>query len=291
MFFSKYSRRDFVKTLALGGAAISLGCAGKIQKYVPSIGLQLYTLRSVIFDDFPGTIKKIADMGYKGVETWGGLSQQVGIETAAKTLKDAGLPVFGCHFDLPTDDKRETALQMMEAYNCDKLIYHGWPEEGKFGSQQELKQTMETYNNVSEDLKSYGVQFGLHNHWFEFETAASGVIPFYWLLENVNKDVFFEIDTYWVSVGNYDPAKAVQDFGSRAPFLHIKDGVAKKDEKQGIHVAVGSGAMDFPAIARAGGENIQWMVVEFDNFEIDIFDGLKQSYDYLTQNHLAKGNV
>lgn len=290
MPFSHYKRRDFVKTLALGSAALSMGCISRPQKYIPQIGLQLYTLRSVILDDFAGTIKKVADMGYAGVETWGGLSE-VGLENAAKTIKDAGLQVLGCHCELPAGDKRDEGLQMAEAYNSDKLIYHGAPEDGKFGNQDELDRTVESYNSVSEDLKSNGIQFGLHNHWWEFETAASGVVPFYYLLEKVSKDIIFEIDTYWASVGGIDPAKAVKDFGSRAPLLHIKDGIAKKDPREGIHVPAGSGAMDIKAIYEAGGQNIQWMVVEFDDFEIDIFEGIQKSYQFLTQNRLAKGKV
>ena len=47
--------------------------------------------------------------------------------------------------------------------------------------------------------------------------------------------------------------------------------------------------MDFPSIVNAGGENIKWMIVEFDEFEGDIFKGAEQSYKYLTKNNLAFG--
>ena len=58
-----------------------------------------------------------------------------------------------------------------------------------------------------------------------------------------------------------------------------------------MHVPAGKGSMDFPAIVKAGAKNIKWMVVEFDDYDQDIFDGLQQSYNYLTSNKLASGNV
>jgi hypothetical protein len=56
-------------------------------------------------------------------------------------------------------------------------------------------------------------------------------------------------------------------------------------------VPAGSGVMDFPAIVKAGGINIQWMIVEFDEYAGNIFDGIQGSYTYLTKNSLAKGKI
>ena len=49
--------------------------------------------------------------------------------------------------------------------------------------------------------------------------------------------------------------------------------------------------MDFPAIVKAGDENIKWLIVEFDEYNKDIFEGIKESYDYLTKNNLAEGKI
>ena len=290
MTYKGYSRRDFIKTAVLGSAALNLGCIARSEKYIPNIGVQLWTVREAMKYDFEGAIKQIADMGFIGVETYE-FHKDIGLEKVANTIKDAGLKIFACHCDLPDGERQQDIIEMAQAYGSDRLIYHGWPGEGKFGNQDELNKTVETYNRVSEELKAHGIKFGIHNHWWEFEMAESGVIPYYYLLENLNEDFFFEIDTYWAQTAGFDVVKAITDFGKRAPLLHIKDGVAKKGPKQGIHVPVGMGAMDIPAIAKAGGENIKWMVVEFDDFVVDIFKGLKQSYDYLTKNGLAKGNL
>ena len=88
-----------------------------------------------------------------------------------------------------------------------------------------------------------------------------------------------------------DPAKVVSDFGKRTSLLHIKDGPAVKGDPMYKHVPAGEGTLDFPSIVKAGGENIKWMIVEFDEYDKDIFDGIKRSYDYLTKNNLAEGKV
>jgi sugar phosphate isomerase/epimerase len=286
-----FSRRDFVKTMALGSAALGIGCVSKPEKYIAPISVQLYSVRHVIFDDFPGAIKKIADMGYVGVETWGGLSENMDLNSAAKTIKDAGLQVMGCHCDLPVADKRDIALQMADAYQSERLIFWGGSKENLFSNPDQIKNTIETYNKISEDLKSRGITYGVHNHTWEFEATDSGVTPFYYYLENLSNDIIFEIDTYWATLAGCDVAKALKDCGSRAPLLHIKDGTTKKGPKEGIHVPAGMGAMNFPAIVQAGAENIKWMTVEFDEYDGDIFTGLQQSYSYLTKNQLAKGNI
>jgi sugar phosphate isomerase/epimerase len=194
------------------------------------------------------------------------------------------------HTELPTGDQKEKILKAAEAYNCEYVIYAGWPQGEKYKNLDAIKRTADIYNESASFLKSKGLHFGLHNHWWEFE-MVDGVYPFYYLLEHVDPKVFFEIDTYWAKTGGQNPIKIVKDFGARAPFLHIKDGPAVKGEKGYEQVPVGTGAMDFKSIVKAGGKNTRWMIVEFDEYAGNIFKGMQSSYKYLIKNHLAKGKV
>jgi sugar phosphate isomerase/epimerase len=135
------------------------------------------------------------------------------------------------------------------------------------------------------------LRFGFHNHWWELQKTDYGIYPFYYLLENLDKDVVFEIDTYWAKCAGQDPAKVVSDFGKRVQLLHIKDGEAVLGDHQNDQVPAGEGTLNFPAIVEAGVENIKWMIVEFDEYGKDIFDGIKKSYDYLIKNNLAEGRI
>ncbi len=286
------SRRSFLKTVGFTAAAGMLPSA-----FVPvsartksKIGMQLYTVRKNIETDFDATMRKVADMGYLGIETYA-LPESVTLEHASKVFKDLGLKVFSMHVDMPVGDKRDIALKQADAYQCDRMVFAGWPEGEKYKDLDMLKHTMEQYNAVASFMTSRGIRFGLHNHWWEFEKHPYGQAPFYYLLKHVDPEVFFEIDTYWAKTAGRDPAAVLRDFGKRAPLLHIKDGPAIKGEKAYAQVPAGDGVMNFGAIARAGGSNIEWMIVEFDEYSKDIFDGIQKSYTYLTSKNYAVGKI
>jgi sugar phosphate isomerase/epimerase len=304
-----YSRKDFLKLVGLGTVALTLPNVPLFADpmYKPKLGIQLYTVRKTLEKDFDGSVRKIAEIGYQGVETYP-LPENVTLKHAAEVFKDAGLKIFSMHSELPVGKDRDFALKMADAYDCDTIIYHGWPsdnkfkpnrwpQDGRFQTMDETKHRIEMYDKVDDFLQTKGLRFGLHNHWWELKKTDFGIYPFYYMLEHLNKDVIFEIDTYWAKTAGQDPAKVVKDFGKRAPFLHIKDGPAvlgDPDDKKGpmyAHVPAGQGTLDFPAIVKAGGENIKWMIVEFDEYAKDIFDGIKGSYDYLTKNNLAEGKA
>jgi Sugar phosphate isomerases/epimerases len=304
MAANSYSRKDFIKLLGLGAGTLAFRRMSFSDEkgYVANIGFQLYTVRKELEKDFDGTVHKVADMGFLGVEMYP-LPPNATPEHAAKVFKDAGLEIFSMHTDLPVGDERDKILKLADIYGCKHIIYPGWPKtlftedpdlykhaDEIFNTLDKIKQRAETYNEIGEFFSKKGLHFGIHNHWWEFE-KSNGVIPFYYFKDHVKAHIFFEIDTYWAKTGGVDPAKAVADFGKRAPFLHIKDGPAKKGDTMFAHVPAGQGSMDFPAIVKAGGKNTQWMIVEFDEYAGNIFEGLQSSYTYLTKNGLAKGKA
>jgi len=284
------SRRDFLKIMGLGTMALTLPGFNFLSKQEPSakIGLQLYSIRKQIVDNFEESIKKVSDIGYLGLETYA-LPENIELKHAAKVFRDNSLEVFSMHIEFPEGEQKEHILKLADAYKCDKAVYHGWPAGEKYKDKDAIKLTVEKYNEAGEFLKKNGIQFGLHNHWWEFE-EVDGVIPFYYLLENLDKNIFFEIDTYWATVAGKNPVTIINDFGDRAPLLHIKDGPAVKGEKGYKQLPIGKAVMNFNSIVEAGGDNIKWMVVEFDEYAGDIFEGIETSYDYLTANKLGNGS-
>ena len=64
-------RREFVQTLAAAGIAIAypgvLRTAHRA-RHLEKVGLQLYTVRTVLEKDFEGTLAHVAEIGYKEVE-------------------------------------------------------------------------------------------------------------------------------------------------------------------------------------------------------------------------------
>jgi sugar phosphate isomerase/epimerase len=284
------SRRNLLKAMGLGRVASAFPSGPSLNaKPKARIGVQLYTVRKALEHDFEGTMRKIAKIGFVGIETYA-LPEKITPHHASKVFMNVGLKVLGMHTELPVGKQRDPVLRMAETYHCERVIYAGWPEAEKYESIEATKRMVELYNETADFLKTQGLSFGLHNHWWEFE-KKEGIYPFYYLLEHLDKAIFFEIDTYWTKTAGLDPAHVVRDFGTRAPLLHIKDGPANKGDDVYRQVPAGEGVIDFPVIVKAGGENIEWMIVEFDEYEKDIFEGLRQSYTFLTTNGLAVGKV
>lgn len=291
-------RREFLNTTCIGalGAFILPSQAGykTIGTFeLGNIALQLYTVRNEISKDISGTLKRVAEVGFVAVETafW---PDNISVKQAGKYLKDAGLTVCSAHIELPIADKKSTMLEVAETFNCKKMIWHGWPEDKRYSTLDGTKQLVDIYNEANHFATSNGLQFGLHNHWWEFRNKVDDRYVYQVLLDSVEKNIFFEIDTYWVKVAGHDPAKIVDEFGKRARLLHIKDGPAKWSDSLPADnpdpmTAVGQGTQNFPAIVKAANGNTEWMVVEMDRTSTDVFIAIKESYDYLIKNKLAKG--
>lgn len=307
-------RRTFLQTTALGLLGASalplLGCskekpsgaaggeaAGDGATPRPSgpatakLGLQLYTVREQINADMPGTLKRLSGMGFQGVETafW---PVGVTVAQAAAALKEAGLSVASAHVDLPVGPNRQVMLDTAKAYGTKRMIWHGWPEDTRYRTIEGTMELVKIYNEINKVAKDNGLTFGLHNHWWEYRNKVGGRFVNEVLLDRLDPDIFFEVDTYWVKVAGQDPAGIVRQLGARAPFLHIKDGPAVfhanlAADNPDPMTPVGKGTLNFPAIAAAAAGNTEWMIVEMDKTVGDVYAAIEESARYLTTNNLA----
>lgn len=295
------TRRDFVQrcgAIVLGGAVMrakgqgqgrSLGSAPT----APKLGVQLYTVRDQIEKDLIGTLRRVAAVGFAGVETafW---PKGVTLGQAARALADAGLTVCSSHIELPIGENRAVMLATAKAFGATRMIWHGWPEDKRYSSLEGTRALAKIYNESYQFAKDNGLQFGLHNHWWEYRNRVGGKFVYEVLLEDLNPDIFFEVDTYWVKVAGHEPATVLRRLGDRAQMLHIKDGPARWNAKLAEDnpdpmTAVGKGTQNMPAIAAAANGHAQWMIVEMDKVATDVFQALDESYAYLTAHHMAVG--
>ena len=247
------------------------------------IGLQLYTLREAFAEDFEGTIRQVAEIGFAGIEPWEGLMTDV---AEKKKLYDAlGLQTPSVHYGLPIGDKKNEILDNVAALGCSRVILpHINPDY--FTSEDGIKTVADILNEANEVGQAHGLTIHYHNHDFEFQDL-NGRPAIEHLIEQVDPAVKFELDTYWIQVGGYDPAEFVRKMGNRSPLLHIKDGPA--DNRESDMTALGTGAIDIPALIAAGGAHTQWVFVELDRCATDMMTAVRESYAYLTNNGLARG--
>ncbi|MCU0380071.1 MAG: sugar phosphate isomerase/epimerase [Chitinophagaceae bacterium] len=290
-----FSRRNFLRLGGFGIAAAAMpdAMAGMAFKAKPAkLSVQLYSVSEQIVKDTRSTLWKIADIGFKNVETafW---PRELSLQTAAGYLKEFGLGVSSAHVEIPMGGQKKVFLDTARAFNCQKMIWHGWPEDKRYSSLEGTKELVRIYNEAGRFAKDNGLQFGIHNHWWEYRNKPGGRYVYEILQEELDPDIFFEIDTYWVKVAGHDPATIVSKLGSRVKLMHIKDGPARWSEKLAEDnpdpmTPVGKGTQDFPKIIKAAGTNPEWLVVEMDKVDMDVFEALRQSFDYMTAKRLAR---
>jgi len=247
------------------------------------IALQLYTVRDLLAQDFEGTIRKVADMGYVGVETanmFGGSPA-----SAAKLFGELGLTVSGAHSPMPLGDQKQEVLDTMGALNCKRLIV-AWQPPEMYKSLDGIRSICDTLNEGAVVARAHGLQLGYHNHWFEYQPVEDR-IPTDVMLEHLDPDVFLEVDVYWVQTAGQDPAQVVRRLGARAPLLHIKDGPCQIEAPM---TALGEGVVDLPGVVAAGAGSAEWLVVELDRCDTDIMQAVRKSYQYLSGKGLGRGN-
>ncbi len=244
------------------------------------IGVQLYSVREALAQDFEGVIRKIAAFGYQGVEPAGfpGTTPQA----AADLFKSLGLQVPSAHSPLPVGEKRDEVLATMRILGCKYLVCAYQPAE-EYQSVESTIAVCKRLNEANTIARDNGLTLLYHNHWWEYQPLGS-TYPYKVMLEHLEPTIGFEVDTYWVKTGGLDPVAVINELGARVPLLHIKDGPGATDQPM---LAVGEGAMDFPPILAAGSA-AEWLIVELDRCATDMLTAVEMSYRNLEA--LARGN-
>ena len=245
------------------------------------IGLQLYTLREAMADDFEGVVRKVADIGYAGVEPAGFPGTTP--EAASALFRDLGLEVPSAHLPLPIGDKKQETLDTAATLGTRRVISGQGPDN--FKTIDLVKESCDRFNEGQAAAAEKGMTFGIHNHWWEF-IEVEGRLVYQVMLECLSPEIFFEVDTYWVQTAGVDPAAVVAELGARAPILHVKDGPCVREANM---TALGEGKVDFPGITEAGKAHTEWMIVELDRCDTDMMEAVVKSYQYMVGEGLVRG--
>ncbi|HTI58326.1 sugar phosphate isomerase/epimerase [Mucilaginibacter sp.] len=284
------TRRDFLRTSALisAGLLVAPQLFAYDKKY---IGLQLYTVRDHMAKDVPGTLAKVAQLGYNSVEASYSAGKYYGTEPKAfaELLKQNDLIMPSSHYLLGEDMKGPgTILNGWDKAAEDaasigqKYMVCAWLSPKERGSLDHYKKLAEDFNKAGETCKKAGVQFCYHNHDFEF-VQEDGKYPYETLLENTDKSlVKMEIDLYWLTKAKQDPVALIEKHPGRFPLWHMKD--MDKTEKQ-MFTEVGNGVIDFKKILEHSKKaGLKYFFVEQDVCPGDPYNSITQSIDYIKKN-------
>jgi sugar phosphate isomerase/epimerase len=246
------------------------------------ISVQLYSLREDAAKDFPAVLKKVAAMGYIGVE-FAGLHGMKAADVA-RILKDLGLKASSAHTPMPSRENIGRLAADAAELGYSRLISGFGPDHVK--TIEGVRKCAAQCAEACELAYSAGIFFGLHNHWWEFDHAFDGQTP-YDILMGEAPCVYSELDIYWSTRGGADTTQVLKRWSRRVPLLHVKDGDLGKDDP---HKAVGRGRVPVRAIVEAADPCVlEWLVVELDHCATDMTAAVAESCRFLVQNGLAAG--
>lgn len=241
-----------------------------------NIALQLYTLRAMVEEDFAGTLKQVAEIGYKAVElyTYGGMQSH---EVRA-LLDELGLEAVAAHTALVRlENELESVINEAKTIGFRYIVCPSVPPDRRRG-QADYMRFARVLEDVGAKCAAAGLQLVYHNHDFEF-ARFDGVFALDHLFAETNaKHVQTELDLYWIHYAGQDPVEYIQKYAGRGDLLHVKD-VSKVD---GSFAEVGQGTLDWSEIlAAAKSAGVKWYIVEQDDCPGDPLECIKTSLEFL----------
>lgn len=260
------------------------------------IAVQLYSLRDEAAKDFVGVLKRVAAIGYKGVEP-AGLWNLKPAEFK-KIIDDLGLKMYSSHTPWCNPNNLNESIEMAGILGLKKVVCGYGPKE--FESLDAIKKTAEQTSRMQEVLEKAGLTLFQHNHAFEFE-RIDGKLK-YEIYAELCPKVKFELDCFWsTNFGTEDAVEMLKKFASRTIMLHMKDGILhqKQEEQKFVNGildrkidlrALGAGELDIKSLVKNAPESVEAVVVELDYCNIDMFTAIEQSYKYMTSNKIVAGN-
>jgi sugar phosphate isomerase/epimerase len=279
------SRREFLQASTLA-AALSAAASGK---QLRTVGVQLYTVRTVLPQKPAEILGAIDEIGFEEVE-----ATYAGLDTIWPALTATRLKPVSIHLDsaLITKGKDEDIARTFaelrhRGFSFAVFPYLPPPERGGLDV---IRVVAEKLNRAGEKAKAAGLNFCYHNHAFEFEPMG-GTTPFQVMLDNTDKKlVGIEMDAFWVSVAGHDPAELLSKLSGRVPLLHLKDKekdtpvMYKESVARTAFKEVGHGVIDWPKVLKAAeSAGVSHYFVEQDQTPGDPVESLKQSFSYLSK--------
>lgn len=237
------------------------------------LSIQLYSVRHALADDTPGTLRRIADIGFRQVEPFGFVDKA---DQYQELFAEVGFSAPSGHASLVGGDQAGSfaaAAKLGMGTVIDPSI-----DRRRWTTRDDVAGVAADLNQAAKAAGERGLRVGYHNHAFETATKIDGVTALEVLAEHLDEGVVLEVDTYWAEVGGVSAAELLGRLGDRVQFIHVKDGPITENGND--QVAAGNGSVDVLGILEAAPHALR--IVEFDGFNGDIFEAIRDSFTYLT---------
>ncbi|MDL5050832.1 sugar phosphate isomerase/epimerase [Oscillatoria amoena NRMC-F 0135] len=289
-------RRRFIQqsTLAVSGSLLvpmNIGCNPSREKRTKSIGLQLYTLRDAIVKDMPGTLKKVAEIGYSELETYSYGDWNIfghPFTDYIKVTQDLGLQTISGHYNTGYNHANSgNLLNGWEQAVADakeagqKYMVIASLHSGERQTIDQYKKACELINKGAEVCMSYGITMGYHNHDFEF-AAIDNQVPYDVMLAELDPTlVCMELDLYWIVKAGFTPIDYFNRYPGRFELCHVKD-MHKTDGTK--NADIGTGTINFIEILNYRHQaGLKHFFVEQETYEISPLVSIQNNFTYMNE--------
>lgn len=271
-------RRDFLQQSGLMSVSTlllpSFGFSSiEEQKY----GVQLYSFRDEMAVDVLGTLKKIASIGIKEIESArSNKGHYYGLTPSdmKKACTDLGMQLISGHVAL--DNNFEKTMEEAVASGQPYLICSSMPSKGQ--TVDNYKAVAEAFNKAGEQCKKLGLKFGYHNHEYEFE-SENGQVLYDILMDNTEPDlVHMELDLGWVIVAGKDPLDYFNKYPGRFPLWHLKDmDITKKESTE-----FGKGGLDIRTMLKnQTASGVEHIFIEQEEYASTPLESMEHNMKFL----------
>ena len=274
------TRRHFLKNVgALAAGSLILPSVADAFAKVKNPGIQLYTFRSAMTADARGTLKQIAGLGIKQIESASGnKGNYYGLtpKEMKQVCSDLGMTLRSGHVALnsqwqkPLNDAAESGQEY--------LICSSMPSRGQ--TVDNYKKVSEQFNKAGEEAKKLNIKFGYHNHDYEFD-ADKGQILYDVMLDNTDPNlVYMELDLGWVVAVGKDPFDYFKRYSGRFPLWHLKD----MDVKKKHSVEFGTGDLDIKKLLQHRKQSgMKYFFIEQEEYASTPLESMKVNMAYLAK--------
>ncbi len=241
------------------------------------LAVQLWTLRRETAQDFPGTLRQVAETGIAGVEFAG-----YGTHTPAelrRVLDDLNLEAAGSHVGLAQLETRlDAVMEDTHTLGARHLACPSIPEDRRRGA-DDYRRVGELLSQIGARCKANGIQLSYHNHDFEFQ-QFDGRYALEILAEAADPEaLMLQLDLGWVAHAGLDPVGYLRQFTGRVPTLHFKDMSA---DPQGMDTPLGDGRLPIPELIAAAREaGTEWFIIEQDHPQGSPIEAVRRSAAYM----------
>lgn len=260
----------------------------------PAISVQLYSCRDHL-GDLDGTLAKLAGIGLRHVEAFNYLGDPSGLADAlgrhvldapsghAPMLSDE-LSFGGRTFPMPPLDAVFAASRAAGV----PWVIDPMTAAERWTTLEGVQELAARLNGVAARAADAGLTVGYHNHNQEIVPTIKGVTALEAFADLLDDGIRLEVDVYWAGVGGADVPALLGRLGERVKALHVKngrlahDGAGLEEISKRPQLPAGQGSLPMADIIAAA-PSAELVVIEFDTYDGDVFDGIRASYDFLTR--------